>query len=398
MVTSLMSIVLVSWLLVCWAFWVLSSWAIVAKVHAGLAIQEVDVTPATKQPTKQSTKQSTADTTNPANTKHAPSSSHRTDETPTDTDVDTVIVDTVIDARGLRKQYGDFTAVSDIDFSVARGSFFGMLGPNGAGKTTTMRMVYRVTPITAGHLTILGLEAGQDDRAIKARLGVVPQIDNLDEELNVLENLLIYARYHNITGETAKQRALELLDFLELSGKKHADVRSLSGGMKRRLTLARGLMNDPEIVILDEPTTGLDPQVRVTLWDKLEELRSRGVTLVMSTHYMDEAERLCDHLVIMDDGHIVSRGGPRDMVAQHASRDVLEGRLEAPDEPAFTAFVKQHDLAAVRTSERVSIFASDGRQILSELEQAGVRLVRPFVRPGNLEDVFLNLTGRSLRE
>jgi len=363
-------------------FRVLLSWAIVAKVHAGLgSIQEVDVTPATKQPTTTTTKQTTA--------KYSTSSTPLADE---------ISTDTVIDARGLRKQYGDFTAVSDIDFAVARGSFFGMLGPNGAGKTTTMRMVYRVTPITAGQLTILGLEAGADDRAIKARLGVVPQIDNLDEELNVLENLLIYARYHNITGAVAKPRAHELLEFLELSSKKHADVRSLSGGMKRRLTLARGLMNDPEIVILDEPTTGLDPQVRVTLWDKLEELRAQGVTLVMSTHYMDEAERLCDHLVIMDEGHIVSRGSPRDMVAQHVSKDVLEGRLEAPDEPAFTAFVKQHDLAAVRTSERVSIFASDGRQVLSELEQAGVTLVRPFVRPGNLEDVFLNLTGRSLRE
>jgi lipooligosaccharide transport system ATP-binding protein len=318
-------------------------------------------------------------------------------ETDTKTGTDAVS-NTVIDARGLRKQYGNFTAVSDIDFAVARGSFFGMLGPNGAGKTTTMRMVYRVTPISAGQLTILGLEAGADDRAIKARLGVVPQIDNLDEELNVLENLLIYARYHNITGAVADTRARELLDFLELSSKKHADVRSLSGGMKRRLTLARGLMNDPEIVILDEPTTGLDPQVRMTLWDKLEELRARGVTLLMSTHYMDEAERLCDHLVIMDEGHIVSRGSPRKMVEQHASRDVIEGRLEAVDENAFNNFINQHDLAVVRTSERVSIFAVDGRQVVSELEQAGINLVRPFVRPGNLEDVFLNLTGRLLRE
>lgn len=305
---------------------------------------------------------------------------------------------TVIDARGLRKQYGKFTAVSDIDFAVTRGSFFGMLGPNGAGKTTTMRMVYRVTPITAGQLTILGLEAGVDDRAIKARLGVVPQMDNLDEELNVLENLLIYARYHNISGAVAKDRALDLLDFLELSSKKHTDVRSLSGGMKRRLTLARGLMNDPDIVILDEPTTGLDPQVRVTLWDKLEELRARGVTLLMSTHYMDEAERLCDHLVIMDEGHIVSRGSPREMVEEHASRDVLEGRLEPPDERTFNDVVAQQGLTVVRTSERVSIFAADGRQVLHQLEQAGVTLVRPFVRPGNLEDVFLTLTGRSLRE
>ena len=335
------------------------------------------MTPATKQAKTENTK------------KHAASSTRQVTSSSTDT---------VIDARGLRKQYGDFTAVSDIDFAVARGAFFGMLGPNGAGKTTTMRMVYRVTPISAGQLTILGHEAGADDRAIKARLGVVPQIDNLDEELNVLENLLIYARYHNITGAVAQQRAHELLDFLELSRKKHADVRSLSGGMKRRLTLARGLMNDPEIVILDEPTTGLDPQVRVTLWDKLEELRARGVTLVMSTHYMDEAERLCDHLVIMDEGHIVSRGSPRDMVEQHASRDVLEGRLEAPDDASFQAFIDQHDLVAVRTSERITVFASDGRQVLSDLEKAGVNLVRPFVRPGNLEDVFLNLTGRSLRE
>lgn len=304
----------------------------------------------------------------------------------------------VIEAVNLRKDYGTLQAVKGIDFSVTRGEFFGMLGPNGAGKTTTMRMIYRVTPITEGELTVLGLQAGQVDRAIKSRLGVVPQQDNLDEELNVLENLLIYARYHNITGAIAKTRALELLDFLELSNKKDADVRALSGGMKRRLTLARGLMNNPEVVILDEPTTGLDPQVRVTLWDKLEELRAQGVTLVMSTHYMDEAERLCDRLVIMDQGEIVSRGSPRQMVRDHASVDVIEARLEQPDDPQLNDYLDRHNLHTERSNERISIFVDEGRKLLAEMEQAGINLPRAFVRPGNLEDVFLNLTGRSLKE
>ncbi|MEM7736804.1 MAG: ATP-binding cassette domain-containing protein [Deinococcota bacterium] len=304
----------------------------------------------------------------------------------------------VIEAVNLRKDYGTMQAVKGIDFSVTRGEFFGMLGPNGAGKTTTMRMIYRVTPITEGELTVLGLQAGHLDRAIKSRLGVVPQQDNLDEELNVLENLLIYARYHNITGAVAKTRALELLDFLELSNKKDADVRALSGGMKRRLTLARGLMNNPEVVILDEPTTGLDPQVRVTLWDKLEELRAQGVTLVMSTHYMDEAERLCDRLVIMDQGEIVSRGSPRQMVTDHASVDVIEARLEQPDDPQLNDYLNRHNFHNERSNERISIFVDEGRKVLADMEQAGINLPRAFVRPGNLEDVFLNLTGRSLKE
>ena len=238
---------------------------------------------------------------------------------------------TIVEARGLRKRYGAFDAVAGIDFDVYAGEFFGMLGPNGAGKSTTMRMIYRVTPLSAGALSVMGLKAGKDDRRIKAGLGVVPQLDNLDEELSVLDNLLIYARFNEIAPKVARNRAEELLEFLELGSKKRAQIRELSGGMKRRLTLARGLMNDPKIVILDEPTTGLDPQVRITLWDKLDELRAQGVTLIMTTHYMDEAERLCDRLVIMDQGEIVAKGSPRQLVGEHVSPEVVEARLEGVD-------------------------------------------------------------------
>ncbi len=304
----------------------------------------------------------------------------------------------ILEAKGLSKRYGEFEAVRGISLSVAKGEFFGLLGPNGAGKSTTMRMLYRVTPLSAGSLTVMGLAAGRDDRRIKGRLGVVPQLDNLDEELNVLDNLLIYARFNEIPPKVARARALELLDFLELSNKAKAQIDQLSGGMKRRLTLARGLMNDPEMVILDEPTTGLDPQVRLTLWDKLGELRARGVTLIMSTHYMDEAERLADRLVIMDAGKIIAQGTPRQLVREHVSPEVIEARLG--DIPFETVERAAAGLGAnvQRAGDRVSLFVERGWETLHRLEQQGVTLDNAFVRPGNLEDVFLNLTGRALRE
>lgn len=304
----------------------------------------------------------------------------------------------VVQARGLKKRYGAFEAVAGLDFSVQAGEFFGLLGPNGAGKTTTMRMMYRVTPITEGSLSILGFEAGRDDRQIKARLGVVPQLDNLDEELNVLDNLLVYARFNEIPPKIARQRAEELLDFLELAPKAKSQVRALSGGMKRRLTLGRGLMNDPEIVILDEPTTGLDPQVRITLWNKLDELRSQGVTLLMSTHYMDEAERLCDRLVIMDQGKIITQGRPRELVANHVSPEVVEARLEGIALERLEPIAKRHGAELLSSADRVSLFVADGRALLRAFEEEDIFLNGAFVRPGNLEDVFLNLTGRALRE
>ena len=305
---------------------------------------------------------------------------------------------TIVEARGLVKRYGNLEAVAGIDFEVYAGEFFGMLGPNGAGKSTTMRMIYRVTPLSGGALSVMGFTAGEDDRHIKAGLGVVPQLDNLDEDLSVLDNLLIYARFNEIAPKVAKERAGDLLEFLELSSKKYAQIRELSGGMKRRLTLARGLMNDPKIVILDEPTTGLDPQVRITLWDKLDELRAQGVTLIMTTHYMDEAERLCDRLVIMDQGEVVAEGSPRQLVQDHVSPEVVEARLEGVDFERLEGTVNALDLSAQKAGERVSIFTEDGRGTISDLEAEGFHFRSVFVRPGNLEDVFLKLTGRALRE
>lgn len=307
---------------------------------------------------------------------------------------------TAVSAQGLTKRYGSLTAVDGVDFEVFENEFFGLLGPNGAGKTTTMRLIYRVTPLTSGQLSVLGLRAGDDDRAIKARLGVVPQLDNLDEELNVFDNLLVYARFNEIPPKVARARAAELLDFMELSGKVKAKVSELSGGMKRRLTLARGLMNDPKIVILDEPTTGLDPQVRLSIWDKLGDLRARGVTLLMSTHYMDEAERLCDRLVIMDGGKIVATGTPRELIRTHVAPEVIEARLElgGTTREALGAAAARVGATLLTSGDRLSLFVHNGRELLSRLEAEGIFLNGAYIRPGNLEDVFLNVTGRSLRE
>lgn len=290
-----------------------------------------------------------------------------------------------MEARGLVKRFGEVEAVRGLDFEVRPGECFGMLGPNGAGKSTTMRMIYRVTELTAGTLTVLGLEAGRNDRAIKGQLGVVPQMDNLDVELTVRENLVIHARYNDVDRATAARRADEMLEWVELAGRGNSPVEALSGGMKRRLTLARGLMNDPKLLILDEPTTGLDPQVRLALWDRLSELRSRGVTLVMTTHYLDEAERLCDRLIIVDHGRIVAEGTPRALITQHAAAYVIEGRGIAAEELG---------VPFRRSVDRVSLYVDDPQPVLERLGHAP----ELFVRPGNLEDVFLNLTGHSLRE
>ncbi len=303
----------------------------------------------------------------------------------------------VVQARGLTKSYGPLVAVDHVDLEVHPGEVFGMLGPNGAGKSTTMRMIYRVSALTSGSLRVFGLEAGRDDRAIKSQLGVVPQMDNLDEELSVLDNLLVYARFYGLDRALARKRALELLEFLELSARSKDRIRELSGGMKRRLTLARGLMNEPRLLILDEPTTGLDPQVRILLWDKLAELRGRGVTLLLSTHYMDEAERLCDRLMILDHGHVIAQGPPRELIANQVTPQVIEARLEGELEPLEKACA---DLGVelLPAVNRVSLFVQDGRQMLEELERRGLFLNGAYIRPGNLEDLFLKLTGRSLRQ
>ncbi|MEX2502578.1 MAG: ABC transporter ATP-binding protein [Trueperaceae bacterium] len=304
----------------------------------------------------------------------------------------------VVRARGLVKRYGSFVAVDAIDFEVRSGEVLGMLGPNGAGKSTAMRMIYQVTPPSDGELTIFGLTTGRDRRRIKARLGVVPQIDNLDEDLSVRDNLRMHARYHGLSPARARERTDALLEFVDLTGKARAEVRALSGGMKRRLTLARGLVAEPDLVVLDEPTTGLDPQVRLALWDKLEDLRSAGATLLMSTHYMDEAERLCDRLLIMDEGRIVASGTPRGLIARHLPAHVIEGRLAGASDVPFRRLADEVGSELHRTGERVSVFVPDGREALTRLLDEGADPERAFVRPSNLEDLFLRLTGRGLRE
>lgn len=301
----------------------------------------------------------------------------------------------IVEARGLVKRYGDLEAVAGLDFEVRSGEFFGLLGPNGAGKSTTMRMIYRVTPPTSGTLRVFGIEAGRGDREVKAQLGVVPQMDNLDEDLTVRENLLMYARFNDLDRKVAAQRADEMLHFVELSSRAGSKIAALSGGMKRRLTLARGLMNTPRLLILDEPTTGLDPQVRLSIWDKLGDLRAQGVTLLMSTHYMDEAERLCDRLIIMDAGRIVAEGSPRDLIRQHAAKEVVEMR---GDPEALQEAVRALGLPGHRSSDRLSVPTDDGAALLDRLSHELLKPETAYVRPGNLEDVFLSLTGHSLRE
>ena len=304
----------------------------------------------------------------------------------------------VVEARGLTKRYGSFTAVDGVSFDVQPGEVLGLLGPNGAGKSTTMRMLYQVTPPTSGELTMFGMQSGREARSIKGKLGVVPQIDNLDEELNVRDNLRLTARFHGASPSKAREKADELLRFAELEGKAKVEVRALSGGMKRRLTLARGLVADPELVILDEPTTGLDPQVRITLWNKMEELKAGGATLLMSTHYMDEAERLCDRLLIMDQGRIVAEGTPRDLIRASLPAFVLESRVRDGADAPFEKLANGVEHHLVRSGERVHVFVEDGAAALAYVLGEGVDAKRTFVRPSNLEDLFLHLTGHGLRE
>jgi lipooligosaccharide transport system ATP-binding protein len=301
-----------------------------------------------------------------------------------------------VQARGLTKRYRDFTAVDGITFHVKRGRFVGLLGPNGAGKSTTMRMLYQVTPPSEGELRLFGLEAGRDAKRIKARLGVVPQIDNLDEELNVERNLLLHARMNGVTGAAARARADAVLSLVELGERARDDVRELSGGMKRRLTLARGLMNEPELFILDEPTTGLDPHVRLSLWNVLGHLHAGGMTILMSTHYMDEAERLCDEILIMDGGKIIASGSPRELIQTHLPPTALEIRLGRDDAVALARLAAELGVEPVSAGGRATLFVADGVAALARAHAAGLPERTTFLRPTNLEDVFLELTGHSL--
>ena len=306
-------------------------------------------------------------------------------------------VDTVlITARGLVKRFGDLTAVDGIDVDVRRGEAFGFLGPNGAGKSSTMRMIGCTSPATAGTLRVLGLDPATHGRHIRARLGVVPQQDQLDGELTVAENLVIYGRYFDIPRAECKRRAAELLDFVQLGERAESKVEPLSGGMKRRVTIARSLINEPELLLLDEPTTGLDPQARHVLWDRLYRLKQQGVTLVLTTHYMDEAEQLCDRLVVMDKGAIVAMGSPRELIDRYSTREVLELRFPAGTNEAQAAALHNVGERAEILPDRVFIYTDDGEVALKEVHNRGVEPESALVRRSSLEDVFLRLTGRSL--
>ena len=304
----------------------------------------------------------------------------------------------LIRARGLTKRFGEMTAVDAIDFDVAPGESFGFLGPNGAGKTSTMRMIGCVSPVSGGTLSVLGMDPAADGPRIKARIGVVPQQDTLDMELTVRENLVIFGRYFDLSRREAGRRADELLEFVQLSDRAKSQVEPLSGGMKRRLTIARSLINEPSLLLLDEPTTGLDPQARHLLWDRLYRLKQRGVTLVLTTHFMDEAEQLCDRLVIMDKARIVAEGSPRSLIDEYATKEVLELRFPAGVQETLDG---QLDGLAERTEQlpdRVLMYTQDGEATAVAVHERGLRPETVLVRRSSLEDVFLRLTGRSLIE
>src|ERR1700746_2979649 len=300
----------------------------------------------------------------------------------------------MIRARGLVKRFGDFTAVDGIDFDLSRGEAFGFLGPNGAGKSSTMRMIGCVSPPSAGELSILGLDPVADGPAIRARLGVVPQEDTLDVELTVRENLLGYGRYCGLSRAVIRERSARLLDFVQLAERAKDMVEPLSGGMKRRLTIARSLINDPDILILDEPTTGLDPQARHVVWDRLFRLKQRGVTLILTTHYMDEAEQLCDRLVVLAHGTFAAEGSPRELIMRYCSPEVLELRF-GPDRHELAAD-KLRDFPAERAGvppARTLLSAPDGDAARAAVRATGLEPLTSLVRRGTLEDVFLRLTG-----
>ncbi|WP_395243806.1 ABC transporter ATP-binding protein [Agromyces sp. MMS24-K17] len=304
----------------------------------------------------------------------------------------------VIAAEGLVKRYGDVAAVDGLDFEVAPGESFGLLGPNGAGKSTTMRMVGAVSSRSGGRLEILGLDPDRHGPEIRSQLGVVPQADTLDTELRVRENLLVYGRYFGLPRKVVAERADELLAFAQLDGRGDAKVDDLSGGMKRRLTIARGLINDPRILLLDEPTTGLDPQARHILWDRLFRLKEQGKTLVLTTHYMDEAEQLCDRLVVVDHGRIMAEGSPAELIRQYSSREVLELRFGSDrNEEVATALAGRGDRLEV-LPDRILVYTADGEAELERIRDAGLHPLTSLVRRSSLEDVFLRLTGRSLIE
>src|SRR3954468_21485431 len=304
--------------------------------------------------------------------------------------------DSMIVARGLRKSFGDFEAVKGIDVAVRRGEAFGFLGPNGAGKSSTMRMVAAVSPVSAGELRILGMDPATDGPAIRARIGVCPQEDTLDTEITVRDNLYVYGRYFGLRRAEVRERVDELLEFVQLTEKADASVEDLSGGMKRRLTIARSLINRPEVLLLDEPTTGLDPQARHVVWDRLFRLKQQGVTIVLTTHYMDEAEQLCDRLVVMDKGLIVAEGSPLELIRSHSTREVAELRFGVGEHEALAAKVADLAQRVEVLPDRLLLYTSDGEETLAQVHARGLAPAVSLVRRSTLEDVFLRLTGRTL--
>jgi len=304
----------------------------------------------------------------------------------------------LVRARKLTKRFGSFTAVDGIDFDVRPAEAFGFLGPNGAGKTSTMRMIACASPVSAGELSVIGMNPASQAREIKARLGVVPQVDNLDTELTVRENLEMYARYFDIPGSVARSRANELLQFVQLGERANDQVETLSGGMKRRLTIARALINEPELVIFDEPTTGLDPQARHLLWDRLYRLKQRGATLIITTHYMDEAEQLCDRLVVMDKARIVAAGSPRELIERYSTREVLELRFADSERASLDGNLEGLAQRIEVLPDRTLLYTDDGEKALDEVHRRNIAVQSALVRRASLEDVFLSLTGRSLVE
>jgi lipooligosaccharide transport system ATP-binding protein len=304
----------------------------------------------------------------------------------------------LIVARGLTKKFGDFTAVDGIDFSVYRGESFGLLGPNGAGKSTTMRIIGATSQRTSGEITILGKDPEKFGPQIRAHLGVIPQKDNLDEQLTVTENLYIYGRYFGLSSKFIKGKVDELLEFAQLEEKRDAKVESLSGGMKRRLTIARALVSEPDILMLDEPTTGLDPQARHILWDRLFRLKEKGVTLVITTHFMDEAEQLCERLIVIDRGKIMAEGSPADLIKRYSSKEVLEVRFGSENNEAVADQLRDKCERLEVLPDRILLYAEDAEHALEEIMRANMHPKTSLVRRSSLEDVFLRLTGRTLIE
>jgi lipooligosaccharide transport system ATP-binding protein len=302
----------------------------------------------------------------------------------------------MIVAKGLTKVYGDFKAVDGIDFTVKRGESFGLLGPNGAGKSTTMKMIASTSQRTSGELLILGKDPNKNGPEIRAHLGVVPQQDNLDRELKVWENLMIYGRYFGLSRKFLKGKIEELLEFAQLVDKRNNKTEELSGGMKRRLTIARGLVNEPEILMLDEPTTGLDPQARHILWDRLFRLKELGVTLVITTHYMDEAEQLCDRLMVMDKGKIMAEGSPAELIKKYSSKEVLEVRFGSENNASVAKKIEGIGERLEILPDRILVYAENGEKALEKIVKKGLHPVTSLVRRSSLEDVFLRLTGRTL--